>query len=294
LRKTVGHYSDLAFSPDGKRLAVTDGYYFSGDKADIWIDDLERDSLTRLTFNGTSRYPFWTPDGQRIVYASLDNGVLNLWWTRADGSGGPQRLTESGVDRFPGSWRPDGKILAFFQRTESNNDILTLPIEGDEKSGWKPGQPVPFANSRFQEILPAFSPDGRWLAYTSDESGRLEVYVRPFPGPGGKWQVSTGGGLKAMWSPNGKELFYNTLDNNKIMVASYTASADTFRAGTPQLWSAGQFTSVGQTFNNSLHPDGKRFAVLKTADTGVPTTVRVNIVLNWLEELKQKAPAGKK
>ena len=294
LRKTVSHYSDLAFSPDGKRLAVTDGSYFSGDKADIWIDDLERDSLTRLTFNGASRYPFWTPDGQRIVYASLDNGVLNLWWTRADGSGGPQRLTESSVDRFPGSWRPDGKILAFFQRTESNNDILTLPIEGDEKSGWKPGQAVPFANSRFQEILPAFSPDGRWLAYTSDESGRLEVYVRPFPGPGGKWQVSTGGGLKPMWSPNGKELFYNTVDNNKIMVASYTASADTFRAGTPQLWSASQFTSVGQTFNNSLHPDGKRFAVLKTADTGVPATVRVNIVLNWLEELKQRAPAGKK
>ena len=294
LRKTVGHYSDLAFSPDGKRLAVTEGSYFSGDKADIWIDDLERDSLTRLTFNGTSRYPFWTPDGQRIVYASLDSGVLNLWWTRADGSGGPQRLTESSVDRFPGSWRPDGKILAFFQRTESNNDILTLPIEGNEKSGWKPGQAVPFANSRFQEILPAFSPDGRWLAYTSDESGRLEVYVRPFPGPGGKWQVSTGGGLKAMWSPNGKELFYNTLDNNKIMVASYTASADTFRAGTPQLWSAGQFTSIGQTFNNSLHPDGKRFAVLKMADTGVPATVRVNIVLNWVEELKQKAAAGKR
>lgn len=291
IRKSVGHYADLALSPDGKRLAVTTA---DAGKTDIWIDDLERDSLTRLTFNGSSHYPFWTPDGRRIVYASLDNGVSNLWWTRADGSGEPQHLTESGANLFPGSWRPDGKVLAFFQRIGAKNDIFTLTMEGDEKSGWKPGQPVPFANSRFQEILPAFSPDGRWLAYTSDESGQLEVYVRPFPGPGGKWQVSTGGGVKCIWSPNGKELFYNTLDNTRIIVASYTASGGTFRAGTPQLWSTGQFTSVGQTFNNSLHPDGKRFAVLKAVDTGASNTPRVNIVLNWFEELKQKAPAGKK
>jgi serine/threonine-protein kinase len=290
LRKTVGHYSDLAFSPDGKRLAVAAA---DGGKTDIWIDDLERDSLTRATFDGDSRYPFWSPDGQRIVYASRDKGFYHLWWTRADGSGQPQRLTESSGEQFPGSLRPDGKVLAFFQVTGTNYDIMTLPMDGDEKSGWKPEQPVRFSNGHFIELLPAFSPDGHWLAYTSVESGRPEVYLRPFPGPGGKWQVSTTGGVQPEWSPNGKQLFYKNVEATKISVVSYTTSGDTFHAGTPQTL-PGQLPSAINSWNFSLHPDGKRFAVLKAPDTGASNTARVNIVLNWMEELKQKAPAGTK
>jgi Tol biopolymer transport system component len=172
---------------------------------------------------------------------------------------------------------------------------MTFSVEGDAKSGWKPGEPIPFVNSRFNELTPAFSPDGRWLAYASDESGTsLEVYVRPYPGPGGKWQISTGGGVEPVWSLNGRELFYKALNGTNIMAVSYTASADTFRSGTPQLASPSEMTSVGPSYNFSPHPDGQRFAVLKAPDTGTSGTTRIDIVLNWLEELKEKVPAGTK
>ena len=150
-------------------------------------------------------------------------------------------------------------------------------------------------NSAFLEVQPAFSPDGRWLAYSSNESEDYEVYVRPFPGPGGKWQISTGGGQYPKWSRNGKELFYRTTES-KLMVASYTASGDSFSADKPQLWSPGQFTDRGLGFYNfDVHPDGKRFAVLKAPGTERDAAInKVNIVLNWFEEVKQKVPMGKK
>ena len=244
LRETPGNYFNPAFSPDGKRLALEIN---DGKRSDIWVYEWERDTLTRLTFAGeTNAYPVWTPDGQRIVYSSQEKGgAFNLWWIRADGAGDAQRLTESKSPQYAGSWRPDGKVLAFHQLNPGTDcDIMTLPIEGDEKSGWKPGEPKPFVNSAFNERQPAFSPDGRWLAYQSNESGNYEVYVRPFPGPGGKWQISTGGGVYPKWSRNGKELFYRTPDS-KIMVVTYTASGDSFRADKPQLWSPGQFTDRG-------------------------------------------------
>src|SRR5580704_5582175 len=146
---------------------------------------------------------------------------------RADGSVDAQRLAESKSEKSARSWRPDGKVLAFHQLNPNTSwDIMTLPIQGDEKSGWKPGEPKPFVNSAFDEREPAFSPDGRWLAYQSNESGNYEVYVRPFPGPGGKWQVSTGGGLLPKWSRNSQELFYRTVTDSKIMGVAYKASGD--------------------------------------------------------------------
>jgi len=146
-------------------------------------------------------------------------------------------------------------------------------------------------NSAFNELEPAFSPDGRWLAYDSDESGTREVYVRPFPGPGGKWQVSTGGGYPK-WSRNGKELFYRTQDS-KIMVVTYTASGDSFQADKPQLWSPGQFTDVGiGNYNYDLHPDGKRFAVLKAGTEQAPAVNKVSFIFNFFDELRRKFPPG--
>jgi Tol biopolymer transport system component len=171
---------------------------------------------------------------------------------------------------------------------------MTLSIEGDEKSGWKPGEPKPLVNSTFIEWEPAFSPDGRWLAYESNESGSYEVYVRPFPGPGGKWQVSTGGGRYPEWSRNGKELFYRTEDS-KIMAVTYTASGDSFHADKPQLWSPGQFTDRGLgKYNFDLHPDGKRFAVLKSPGTEQTAAVnKVSFIFNFFDELRRKFPLGK-
>ena len=145
------------------------------------------------------------------------------------------------------------------------------------------------------EADPAFSPDGRWLAYASNESGTAnEVYVRPFPGPGGKWQISTGGGGWPKWSRNGKELFYRTPDS-KILVVPYAASGDSFRAGKPQLWSPGQFTDRGLGNPNfELHPDGKRFAVLKSSGTEqTPAVNKVSFVFNFFDEIRRKLPASK-
>jgi Tol biopolymer transport system component/tRNA A-37 threonylcarbamoyl transferase component Bud32 len=290
LRETPGSYFNPAFSPDGKRLALD---LDDGKRRDIWVYEWERDTLTRLTFAGeANRFPVWTPDGQRITYSSQEKGGGgNLWWIRADGAGNAQRLTESKNAQIGPSWRPDGKVLVFQQlNPDTNFDIMTLPIEGDEKSGWKPGEPKAFVNSTFAEITAAFSPDGRWLAYASNESGSYEVYVRPFPGPGGKWQVSTGGGAAPKWSRNGKELFYTA---GKIMVVTYTASGDSFRADKPQLWSPGQFSDRTGNYNFELHPDGKRFAVLKAPGTEQAAAVnKVIIVQNWFDELKRRVPPG--
>jgi Tol biopolymer transport system component len=294
LRETPGNYNNLAFSPDGKRLAVE---IFDGKRRDIWVYEWERDTLTRLTFAGeTNGYPVWTPDGQRIVYSSQEKGgVYNLWWIRADGGGDARRLAESKSPQYAGSWRPDGKVLAFRQlNPETGSDIMTLPIEGTEKSGWKPGEPKPFLNSAFGELEPAFSPDGSWLAYQSNESGNYQVYVRPFPGPGGKWQISTGGGLYPKWSHNGRELFYRTVDS-KIMALTYSASGDSFHAEKPQLWSSGQFSERGLGSPNfDLHPDGKRFAVFRVPGTEqTPAVNKVSFIFNFFDELRRKLPPSK-
>jgi eukaryotic-like serine/threonine-protein kinase len=294
LRETPADYRTPAFSPDGERLALE---ISDGKRSDIWVYGWERDALTRLTFAGdTNSFPVWTPDGQRIVYSSYEKGgTPNLWWIRADGAGNAQRLSESNNTQDGGSWRPDGKVLAFHQyNSDTGFDIMSLPVEGDEKSGWKPGEPKPFVNSAFDEREPAFSPDGRWLAYQSNESGNYEVYVRSFPGPGGKWQVSTGGGLLPKWSRNGKELFYRTVTDSKIMVTAYTASSDSFHADKPQLWSPGQFTDLGPgIYDFDLHPDGKRFAVLKAQGTEQNVAVnKVSFIFNFVDEISRKVSPG--
>jgi dipeptidyl aminopeptidase/acylaminoacyl peptidase len=294
LRAAPGAYLNPAFSPDGKRLALD---IFDSKRRDTWVYEWERDTLTRLTFAGEANsFPVWTPDGQRIVYSSQEKGgTFNLWWIRADGGGDAQRLTESKNVQYARSWRPDGKVLAFQQLNPGTGwDILTLSIEGDEKSGSKPEESKPFVNSAFNEDEPAFSPDGRWLAYRSSESGTFEVYVRPFPGPGGKWQISTGGGLLPKWSHNGKELLYRT-PYSKIMVTTYKASGDSFHAEKPQLWSPGQFSDPGLgTSGFDLHPDGKRFAVLKAPGTEQTAAVnKVSFIFNFFDELRNKFPSGK-
>jgi Tol biopolymer transport system component len=294
LRQTPSAYYNLAFSPDGKRLALD---IIDGKRRDIWLYEWERDTLTRLTFAGEANsFPVWTPDGQRITYSSVDkDGRNNLWWIRADGAGDTQRLTEGKSPQFSGSWRPDGKVMAFTQQNvDTNFDIMTFPIEGNEKSGWKPSEPKPFVNSAFVESEPAFSADGRWLSYMSNESGDFEVYVRPFPGPGGKWQVSTAGGFFPKWSRNGNELFYRTGDS-KIMRVAYSVTGDSFRADKPQLWSPGQFTDRGVNYNFDVHPDGKRFAVLKTPGSEQTAAVnKVSFIFNFFDELRSKFPSGTK
>jgi eukaryotic-like serine/threonine-protein kinase len=287
LYPTPAQYFTPAFSPDGKHLAFTKP---DGGRNDVWVYEWERDALTRLTFDGEANSnPAWTPDGRRLAYSTVEKGSQsNIYWKRADGGGEVMKLTDSKNAKNPFSWRSDGKVLAFTQlNPETRWDIMTLSLQGSEASGWKAEEPKSFLNGAYDELDPTFSPDGRWLAYYSNESGTFEVYVRPFPGPGGKWLVSANGGMTPRWSRNGKELFYHTIDN-RLMVAEYTASGDSFNAGGPRQWSSGQFTARGPTRNFDVHPDGKRIVVMKTPDAEIPSINKVSFIFDFFEELRRK------
>ena len=169
---------------------------------------------------------------------------------------------------------------------------FTFGIDGNDKQGWTPGESKPLMTNSFTEWESSFSPDGRWLAYDSNETGDYEIYVRPFPGPGGKWQVSTGGGRYPKWSRTSKDLFYRTPDS-KIMVTSNSVSGESFSPGNPQLWSPGQFTERLGSMNFDLHPDGKRFAVLKTPADNEISPSKVTFVFNFLDELRRKSQLQK-
>ena len=279
---TPGVYSSPRFSPDGKRLALA--------TTDIFVYDWQREAMTRLTFSG-GRAPVWTPDGKHIAFQS-DNGGIS--WIRSDGAGKLEQLTDRRNSRlYPSSFSPDGRRLAYFGgNLDTGYDLWTLPLDLSDPDRPKPGTPEPFLLTPANELLPAFSPDGRWIAYRSDESGTEEIYVRPFPGPGGKWQISTGGGLYGIWSKNGRELFYETQDN-RIMVVDYTANGDSFAPGKPRLWTDTRIFFPGRS-NLGLAPDGKRFAVLQMPETTGETKgpVRVTFLLNFFDEVRRRIPAG--
>jgi serine/threonine protein kinase len=295
LRTIPDRYLNLSFSPDGARLAMQ----INARQNDIWVYELARDAMSRLTFDaGSEADPVWTPDGRRIAFgalrASQTGGPYGMYWVRADQSEGPQRLTESQSSQRPRSWHPSGKFLAYMQIAaagSANADTMILPMEGDESSGWKPAKPIPFLTGPFTEAEPAFSPDGRWLAYHSNETGAFEIYARPFPGPGAKVQISTGGGVVPMWSRNGKELFYRTLDG-KIMVVQYKIQGDALSVDKPRLWSEGQLMDAGANRTFDLHPDGQRFAVLKLTQTEAKLD-NVILILNFFDELRRLAPTRK-
>jgi Tol biopolymer transport system component len=298
LRTTLGEYYDLRFSPDGKRLAFS---IHDRTTADIWVYDLQRDTMTRLSFGpGKSAWPVWTPDGQRIAFVSdRDSSKINMYWVRAGGTGDVERLSDNKDEQIPFSFSPDGKFLAFTQLSaETNWDIWMLPLEGDEKSGWKPGTARSFLQTPNVELQPQFSPDGRWLAYVlADASGTPEVYVRPFPGPGGNWQVSSGGGTFPTWSRNSKELFFRTANEDQIMVSTYRAVGDSFQADKPLLWSSGQFVDRGPWRNFDLAPDGKRLAVTnrpRSQENAVAKNDKFVVLINAFDELRHVAPPANK
>jgi len=270
------------FSPDGQRVAVT----IEESESNIWLYDLARDTLTRLTSQGSlNLMGAWTPDGKRIAFLSDKEGPLNLFWQLADGSGGLERLTTSQSTQAPNSWSPDGQLLAYMElNLTTGYDIWVLRLS-DRKA-------QPFLRTPFNEAAPRFSPDGRWLAYASDESGRYEIYVQLYPGPGGKWQISTDGGTEPVWNRNGRELFYRSGDK---MMAVDIATQPSFAAGKPRMLFAGQYLPTPTTFPNyDVSPDGQRFLMLKPTEQARAAPTQINVVLNWFEELKQKVPVGTK
>jgi Tol biopolymer transport system component len=268
-------------SPDGKQL----GAGITEQETHTWIYDLSRETLTRFTFDGTLNLnTVWTPDGKRIVFQSNKDGPVNIYWQRADGSGGLERLTTSEFVHFPMSISPDGQLLAYGEINPTTGyDLWILRL--------KDRQAQPFLRTPFTESVPQFSPDGHWLAYISNESGRYEVYVQPYPGPGGKWQISTEGGTEPVWNPNGRELFYR--DGNKMVSVDFSTQSG-FATGKPRLLFEGPYLPFPATTPNyDVSRDGQRFLMLKPVEAGAEAPTQINVVLNWFEELKRRVPTGK-
>jgi Tol biopolymer transport system component len=283
-----GAYVNPSLSPDGQRLAVD---VTEGSGTDIWVYDWQRDTMTRLTFTGRINRPVWSPDGRYIAFRL---GAEGLSVIRSDGSGKPQPLTQSKNLQVPWSFSPDGKRLAFMESGAGGFDLWTVPLESDS-AGLRAGKPEVFLQTPANEEFPSFSPDGRWMAYASDESGTFQVYVRAFPDKGGKWQISNSGGTWPMWSRDGRELFFETLDNH-IMVAAYAAKGDSFVADKPRVWSEKQLgTAAGGLDNVGLAPDARRIAVLMPVETGEPKKAQnhVTFLENFSDELRRKVPIGK-
>jgi eukaryotic-like serine/threonine-protein kinase len=255
-------------------------------ESQTWLYDPSRETLTRFTFEGSGNInPVWTPDGKRIAFQSNKEGPFNLFWQLADGSGGLERLTTSKYLHAPHSWSPDGQLLTFIEINPATGiDIWVLRL-GDRK-------PQPFLRTRFNEAAARFSPDGHWLAYISDESGRFEIYVQPYPGPGGKWQISTEGGTEPVWNRNGQELFYRSGDK---MMAVDIATEPGFAAGTPRMLFEGRYELAPFPIANyDVSPDGERFLMLKPSESAETAPTQINVVLNWFEELKRRVPTGTK
>jgi tRNA A-37 threonylcarbamoyl transferase component Bud32/WD40 repeat protein len=297
LHAPPGQYYTPRFSPDGKRLAFS---MATGQDGDIWVKDLDRDTPSRLSFlPGVNRLPVWTPDGKNIVFQSTNPAAPGLYGVRSDGSGEAKRLTEGKPLENPSSFSPDGKRLAFNQAGNGGSqDIFTMPVEvdpGRSAFGVRLGKAELFLGTPFNEGSPAFSPDGRWLAYRSNESGTFEVYVRPFPGPGGRWQVSTGGGRLPLWSRDGLELLFETADQH-VMAVSYTTKGDSFAAGKPRVFTETHLrrTGVLSDYDYDLAPDGKRLAAFLADDANSekPLT-HLTFLLNFFDELRRKVPTGK-
>jgi serine/threonine-protein kinase len=279
-------------SPDGTRVAITD---YGGNPHDIWVWDLIRKTLTKLTFEGKDNIcPVWTLDGKRIAFFSFGRGsggnISGVYWKASDGTG-QDELLSSIPERsfFPYCWSSDGKNLVGAELTAAMDisHIGMLSMEGDH--GRKTlVQQAPY------ELSPKISPDGRWMAYTSNESGRAEIYVRPFPDVNkGRWQISTNGGGGPLWSPDSRELFY--LNGDAVMSVSVKTEPSFDIVGTSQVLFRGTFIGprLGEGTPWALSPGGKRFLMIKppaTAPSADGGPRKINIVLNWFEDLKQRVP----
>ncbi len=303
-------YAYPKISPDGKKIALTATVKAN---TDIWILDLVRGTLPRLTFHeGADYQPVWTPDGQQIAYscmgqdAILRGGISGIFWKAADGTGESEFLASTpGKFLFPYSWTEDGKILIAgdIGLDVQTFDVGMLSMEEDRSY-------TPLLKEDYRETQPQLSPDGRWLAYSSDESGEGQVYVRPFPdvAKGGRWQVSTNGGNSPRWSPDGSELYY--LIGGEIAEAVMAVEVETeptFNPGKPKVLFRGNYLgtlpSNGTPYD--IHPDGKRFLMMKEFSTTAEESttekaanvesktaepLKINIVVNWFEELKSRVP----
>jgi Tol biopolymer transport system component len=265
-------------SPDGRRLVVT----VAGTQSTLWIYHRVGAAFNRLTFEGNNDWATWTPDGQRVTYASIRAEPWRLFWKPFDGSGKEQMLyaTRKSAQQ-PYSWSSDGKLLVYQDTAPATGqDVWVLPMEGDR-------QPRPILQTPASELDARLSPDGRWLAYASDESGRYEVYVQPFSGSGGKWQISAEGGREPVWAHNGREVFYRS---GEKMMAAAVVTQPTFQTAPPRLLFQGPYEGTNTISPNyDVTADDQRFLMVQQSDQRSRAT-DFSVVLNWFEELKRRVP----
>ncbi len=285
----AGFYWAPRLSPDGERLAMQ---VLEGPSFETWVYEWRNETLTHLSVPGAyAASPIWSPDGRYLVSV----GIGGMFWARSDGAGKPQPLTHSRNHQTPWSFTRDGKRLAFMELAdvELGYDIWTVPVESDA-AGLRAGEPEPFLKTSSDERHPSFSPDGRWLAYTSNETGTYQVYVRAFPDRGGKWQISNGGGAYVVWSRQNHELFFRTLDG-QIMIAEYTVGGDSFAPQRPRVWSEKRLANFGPLTNPTydLAPDGKRIAALMPAEGPDAQAHHVIFLQNFYDELRRRVPVRK-
>jgi serine/threonine-protein kinase len=274
-------YTDPVLSPDGRFVAFT----VIGPIEAIWIYDLARHTLAAFTSTsaGSSQSPTWTPDGKRILYRGTRGGFRNLFWKPVDGSEPETRVTSSENLQTPTSWSPDGRFLMFDDTSvETGADIAVLQMDRRE--------PHAFLKTRSVESAARFSPDGRWVAFESDDSGALEVYVRPFPGPGTPLQVSVGGGFEPVWSRTGQELYYR---NAEKMIAVRMTTRPVLTAGAPRTMFEDRYArSDTGGAGYDVSPSG-HFLMIEPVEPSAPYT-QINVVLNWIEALKERYASGKR
>jgi Tol biopolymer transport system component len=264
-------------APTGDRVVV-DVYDPQAEHRDLWVHDLDRGTASRLTFDPKfDTNPVWSPNGSRIVFSSNRGESFNLYVKDASGAGEVEELLVAEDDLRPSDWTHDGRFLLYMKSAAGGApDIWALPMD-------PPGEPFPVIESEFVDARPVFSHDGHWFAYESDESGRPEVYVRQFPGPGGKWQVSTDGGTEPHWSDDGTEIFY--LDPGQHLVSVAVEIGDTFRAGLPEVLFQARLYQRLQRNRYVVSADGQRFLMMSPMDTHSQPPTRV--VLNWRASLQE-------
>ncbi|MCX6132879.1 MAG: protein kinase [Ignavibacteriales bacterium] len=274
-----GNFGNFRLSPDAKNLAV-DVSDTKSRNVDLWVYDLARKVSTRFTFDpAVEAYPVWSPDGNRIVFNSNRKSLFNLYQRASSGAGSEELLLESDHTKIPTDWSADGRFLLYFTfgDQKTGTDLWVLPLSGDRK-------PILFLQTEFNEVRPTMSPGGKWIAYQSNESGTNQVYVRPFPGPGGKYQVSTTPGSRPRWRKDGKELYYLGADG-RLMAAEVASIGETFVVGAVRPLFATRAVT-GLTTSYDVTADGKRFLV--NTVLGETLSFPITLVVNWDAELKKK------
>jgi serine/threonine protein kinase len=289
-------YHDMRISPDGKRIAISQ-LDAKIRNTDIWLSEIGREVWTRFTFDAAEeRWPIWSPDGNTIVFRSVRKGRGDLYRRNASGAGSEELLYESNLWKDPSDWSRDGKFLAFHaDDPKTRNDIWILPM--DSKGAGEERKPFVFLQTEFQEARAVFSPDGRWIAYQSNESGRDEIYIRPFLDPdvkpiptgrdirSGRWQVSTNGGTHARWRRDGKELFYLGSDDKIMAVEIKLGSTTVYVGAVRPLFQISPFRGASRDLYDAT-ADGQRFLVATPGGEEIPSPI--TLVVNWQAEVKKK------